>query len=75
MFTEGIKIFLSLLKPDFIEKEYSEFGDKKKQTKLSQSEILDEIINALNKFKSRPDFDKEIVFEIVRTLIKFKKDA
>lgn len=42
-----------------------ELHEKKKSSKLTQNEILEEIINAVNKFKNRPDFDKEIVFEIV----------
>jgi hypothetical protein len=52
IFTEGIRIFLSLLKPELIEKEYQEYGERKKQTKLTQAEILEEIITAVNKFKT-----------------------
>lgn len=50
-------------------------AENRKAKWLTQAEIIEEMINAVNKFKSRPDFDKSAVFEILRTLIKFKRDA
>jgi len=51
MYTEGIKIFLSLLKPQLMLTEEEEYYISEKRPKLTQFEILEEIITAVNQYK------------------------